>query len=381
MGRRSIYADSDIVYGVSKAQKYLDELFLGLQEISEMQDNIGIYILRTARVQGMTYWGIQVRITRGMFNMIYDEAELVCLMGHEIGHMVLKHKEQGMAGLRNVLDTADDVTDIVLADSKYKRKVKKQQRRVLETKWSRENEKDADKYGAELAAKAGYDPYAFCDLFERLAARVDMGLAYRLQKLEGSHPALDERAKSLREYLKKKGCKEGEGERNRAQYLKGMSQVHAMRTGEGKKEIGKIQKGIDEEGKKDLKRLDEIFKEVESLKKADNPVSMERFIEIMDEVCAICKKYGVTAEGVFGAEISADGDSFMKEAIMQDSPFWEMFQSVKNAVAVKAGAIFNMLGHMAAGAILVIGDAVDLYELFQGVISLPEKNFQPAKEL
>ena len=105
MGRRSIYADSDIVYGVSKAQKYLDELFLGLQEISEMQDNIGIYILRTARVQGMTYWGIQVRITRGMFNMIYDEAELVCLMGHEIGHMVLKHKEQGMAGLRNVLDT------------------------------------------------------------------------------------------------------------------------------------------------------------------------------------------------------------------------------------------------------------------------------------
>lgn len=53
----------------------------------------------------------------------------------------------------------------------------------------------------------------------------------------------------------------------------------------------------------------------------------------------------------------------------------------QNAVAVKAGAIFNMLGHMAAGAIPVIGDAVDLYELFQGVISLPEKNFQPAKEL
>lgn len=41
----------------------------------------------------------------------------------------------------------------------------------------------------------------------------------------------------------------------------------------------------------------------------------------------------------------------------------------QNAVSVKAGAI------------PVIGDAVDLYELFQGVISLPEKNFQPAKEL
>lgn len=38
----------------------------------------------------------------------------------------------------------------------------------------------------------------------------------------------------------------------------------------------------------------------------------------------------------------------------------------QNAVSVKAGAIFNMLGHMAAGAIPVIGDAVDLYELFSG---------------
>jgi Putative Zn-dependent protease len=310
-----------------------------------------------------------VRITRGMFNMIYDEAETACLIGHEIGHAAIHQKnqeEKPLISKEDKVDVAGSVADIVLADSKYKRIVKKQQKEMLTTSWSRNQEKEADKYGAELAAKAGYDPYAFCDLFERLASRVDLDFVYRFQKLEGSHPALDDRAKSLREYLKKKGYKEGEGKRNRQQYLDGMADLHAMRTGEDSKDNKKIRKGIDEQGKKDLKRLDEIFKEVESLRKSNKSISMSRFLEIMDEISVICQKYGVTAEDIFGGIDSGSDASFMEESITQDSPFWEMLKSIKDAVVGKVSNILGVLGRVAIGSTPIIGDVIDAYELITG---------------
>jgi hypothetical protein len=358
-----------------KAQTYLEAILNDLLSYSKVKDNdFSIYVLRTARVQGMAAWGMwisgtEVRITRGMFNMIYDEAETACLIGHEIGHVVLHREKQNKKPLisnDDKTEAIDSVADIVLGDNKYKGTLKRQQKKVLKTNWGREEEKEADKYGAELAAKAGYDPYAFCDLFERLAGRVDLGLMYRFQKIEGSHPALDDRAKSLREYLQKKGYKEGEGNRNRQEYLDGMSELFEISTGEDKKDNKKIQKGIDEEGKKDLKRLDAIFKEVESLSSKNKSLSMSRFIEIMGEISDICKKYGVTAEDIFGGTFDASDSSFMEESIVQDSPFWEMLKSIKDAVTGKVSNILGVLGRVAIGSMPVIGDVIDVYELVSG---------------
>ncbi|AKL97575.1 M48 family metalloprotease [Endomicrobium proavitum] len=352
------FADMDIVYNASKSQKYLSDVFNKLQKQANVKD-VSIYMLRTARVQALAAWGVQVKITRGMFNMINDEAELAGLMGHEIGHIALKHGETRKE-TRQIANKTNDVIDKVTDSSIHRSVLKKQQKTSFETGRSRKEEKDADKYGAELAAKAGYDPYALCDLFERLSQRVDLGLAYKIRKMEGSHPALDDRAQSLREYLQKKGYKQNQGKRNREQYVEGMSDLLSMHTGEGKEENKQIQKEVNEEGKKDLEKLEKIYKEVNSSKS----ISAKRFMEIMDEVSSLCQKYGISADDVFFDK--SNKSSFMEESIVQDEPFWNIFASIKDAVSGKVGQILNTLGHVAIGAIPVVGDVVDLYELISG---------------
>lgn len=358
-------ASIDIIYNAGNSQKYLDNLLKMLLEFSESNEKLYIYMLRTARVQGLLSWGMDIKITRGMFNMIYDEAELACLIGHEIGHSALKHSEK-KKDKNEISDFSKDITNSVLNNSRYRNAVKKQQKKLIKTGWNRNQEKEADRYGAELAANAGYDPYAFCDLFERLSQRVDLGFFYNFKKLEGTHPGLDERAKSLREYLQKRGYKEGEGKRNRKQYVEGVSDLLVIRTGEDGKDAKKIKNSINEEGKKDLSRLNEIFKEVKPLQKTNKSISMDRFIEIMDEVSQICQKYGIEVKDVFGNVVSVSDNSFMEESIVQDSPFWEMFADIKEVIAEKVGDILSILGRVAIGATPVVGDVVDIYELISG---------------
>ncbi|MCL1972588.1 MAG: M48 family metalloprotease [Endomicrobia bacterium] len=362
----------DVVNNVPKTNAYLDGMLGNLASYAKVnKDEFRIFVVRTALVQGMASWGgyaiyTEIKITRGMFNMIYDEAELASLIGHEIGHYVLhrqREKEKPLMSKSDKTKAAGSVTDVVLDGSKYKGIVKKQQNEILTTNWNREEEKAADKYGAELAAKAGYDPYAFCDLFERLAGRVDLGLMYRLQKIDGSHPALDDRAKSLREYLKKKGYKEGEGKRNRQEYLDGMSEIFAIRTGEGGKENKKIQKEIDEEGKRDLKRLDEIIEEIDRLQDAKQ-VSIEKIFDILDETIKICQKYDIDVQEIIKKR-SSNQNSFMEETIVQDEPFTDLFAYIRDKIIEKVSKIVDAFDRF-IHKVPYVADIIGFYEAAVG---------------
>jgi len=351
-------ASLDIVYNALNSQKYLNELFDNLQKIAGT-DDLSVYMLRTARVQGLESYGAVVKITRGMFNMINDEAELAGLMGHEIGHVVLKHDEAAANSQRELSNASDSVINNTIAPSKARYIIKQQTEASLNSAWSKEQEEEADRYGAELAAKAGYDPYALCDLFERLSTRVDLGIAYRVSKLESSHPALDERAKSLREYLESKGYTR-EGKLNHQEYVAGMSDLLAMRTGEGGKENAKLQA----ESKKDLARLDEIYKEIERYRASNTSMLSERFMAIMDEVSAINQKYSITAQDL--SAVKTNDKEFMEEVIFQDDPFWNILYFLKSQISEKEAAILDMLGHVAVGLIPGVGEAVGVYELISG---------------
>jgi predicted Zn-dependent protease len=119
--------DGDIVYNAPKSKKYLNNVFDNLQKTAKVS-GVSVYMLRTARVQGTAYWGADVRITRGMFNMIGDEAELVCLLGYEIGHIALKHSENRFEKSTEIYNAVDSMTDAVLKDNSYKGVAKKQQK-------------------------------------------------------------------------------------------------------------------------------------------------------------------------------------------------------------------------------------------------------------
>jgi len=188
----------------SAAGNYANALYAVLTKCNDNRNSGEIELLNTARIQGMSdsLTG-EIQITRGMLNSIRNEAELVCLIGHEIGHQTLKHFERrnqkdplGMAlskGLEYVKENQELLAEL-----------NREQGEIRQSGWSKDMEIEADKFGADLAAKAGYDPYAFCDLFERLSKKVVDNDLYRIKKLKGTHPALADRVDILRKYLQSK---------------------------------------------------------------------------------------------------------------------------------------------------------------------------------
>ncbi|HEX4347013.1 MAG TPA: M48 family metalloprotease [Vicinamibacterales bacterium] len=151
-------------------------------------------VLDTDGVNAFASPGGYVHITRGALGLIKDESELAGVLGHEIGHVVRKHtinaiKKQNAEKL--AVDAAapdrgpflDKLTNFALDQ-------------VLEGKFDRNDELDADKFGVDIAAKLGYQPSALGDFLQRLDDR-NKDTPTR-NGLFASHPDTKERIQKIR---------------------------------------------------------------------------------------------------------------------------------------------------------------------------------------
>jgi hypothetical protein len=339
----------------NEIELYVNDIAQKLAKASEQRPGISISILKTARVQGTMDWNTgEASFTRGMLNMAENEGELACLIGHEIGHLVLNHKERrnkyNVVG--KLLETGSQVSNrygYTLVSLSL------EQDEIFRYGLKKELEEEADRYGAELAAKCGYNPYAFCCLFNRLAGRVDANLIYRIKKIKGTHPALDTRAKKLRKYLLSKKYPVEDGMYNRARYFDHMKALLSIRTGEGSY-------AEDKSCQKDYLRLLQIQKEISNIKASHQRIEFARFMAIMQELSQISRQYGFN-----NSDFVPEGDSpnslhFMQEALFQDVPYWSPVYQLRSQMI----SIFQSLGGIGIGMLPVIGDVVDVYEFFSG---------------
>ncbi|MFH0948042.1 MAG: M48 family metallopeptidase [Elusimicrobiota bacterium] len=238
-----------------RAFNYAKGIFRKLTEFNSNRNHGDIKLLKTARVQGRSeYMTGEILITRGMLNMMHNESEFACFIGHEIGHQTLNHwkrKEQkseqrdlGQINRNKLSENASkkvehikddqDLQEMLNEFKKQQDAYKKQQEKdeIEQSGWSKELEIEADKFGAELAAKAGYDPFSLCDLFERLSKRIEDDATYRQKKLTGTHPALVDRAVELRKYLEAKEYVPEQGVKNTKSYREAMDGLAKIKTGE-----------------------------------------------------------------------------------------------------------------------------------------------------
>ena len=135
--------------------------------------------------------GGKMAIYTGIINKLaLTDDEIAQIMGHEIAHALLGHGRERMSRamamqggfLVGSIVAGHDLTGLApIADI------------ALTLPNSRTGESEADRYGIELAARAGYDPRAAVRLWEKMAKAGNNGMPEFLS----THPSPDNRIEAL----------------------------------------------------------------------------------------------------------------------------------------------------------------------------------------
>jgi predicted Zn-dependent protease len=150
-------------------------------------------ILDSDEVNAFAAPGGFIMVTRGLLTRMQNEAELACVLGHEIWHVEARHEmkrvqQAQIAGsiANKALSAMSKQELVAVTDLCYG---------ILEKGRSRDVELEADVKGVGLAARVGYAPGGMQRLLSRLNNEPREGA---LSKLWATHPALDERRRELR---------------------------------------------------------------------------------------------------------------------------------------------------------------------------------------
>lgn len=186
-------------------RQYVSNLVLQLADISH-KPNLPweANVVDSAVVNAFALPGGKVFITRGLLEILDNEAELAAVMSHEIAHVTAEHIGQQMAqalGIQIVgigLGVAGSVSD---SDWMRALGVGSQVGGSLYLlRFSRQHEYQADEIGMQYMTQLGYDPHAMVTLMEKLSAQ-DKGS--RPIEFLSTHPYPEDRIKRLKTMIAK----------------------------------------------------------------------------------------------------------------------------------------------------------------------------------
>ncbi len=108
-----------------------------------------------------------VYLTRGILAQLNNEAELCGVMGHEIGHVAARHtvSQQSKQQLGQLL-----LIGGIIASEKFAQYAQYalEGMQLLFLRFSRDDEREADRLGVEYSSKIGYDAHKMADFFKVL---------------------------------------------------------------------------------------------------------------------------------------------------------------------------------------------------------------------
>ena len=150
--------------------------------------------------------GGKVGVYTGLMQLAENDAELACVIGHEIGHVTARHGAERMSEAMVIAGIGAIGSAVVEANSEDQRAKQvfavaygggTTLLRVLPQ--SRRNESEADRMGAIYAARAGYDPRAAITFWRKMMAQKDAsdGKGGRLNEILSTHPADERRIADL----------------------------------------------------------------------------------------------------------------------------------------------------------------------------------------
>jgi predicted Zn-dependent protease len=154
----------------------------------------------TQTINAFALPGGQVFITRALYDKLSDEAELAGVLGHETGHVVERHSaqqiEKGQLGQGLVLATGiaasgqrngyAETAAAAIADQ------------LIQLRFSREDESQADERGLQFMTEAGYDPRAMIDVMQILK---QISAGGNTPEFMQTHPDPGNRIEAIQQWL------------------------------------------------------------------------------------------------------------------------------------------------------------------------------------
>ena len=180
-----------------------------VQAVSMASDRPSVYrgyhvqILQSDEVNAFAAPGGFIFVTTGLLKLVRSEDELACVLAHEVAHVAKKHglktiKASRLTSAFAVLGTeaaknytssqVSQLTDV------FKGTVDDVVNSLVVNGYSRDKEYEADKFGAQYARNANYDPAAMKSFLKRMQEADAAGAGGGMLK---THPAASKRISEL----------------------------------------------------------------------------------------------------------------------------------------------------------------------------------------
>jgi len=152
-------------YKNDQIQAFVQQKGLELAKISHWPGlNYHVKVLDSPVVNAFAIPGGYIYLTRGILAQVNNEAELAGIIGHEMGHITARHmaSQQTMQQLGQLLLVAGMIASEEFRQYANYAMVGMQ---LLFLKFSRDDERQADRLGVEYSSKIGYDAHKMADFF------------------------------------------------------------------------------------------------------------------------------------------------------------------------------------------------------------------------
>jgi beta-barrel assembly-enhancing protease len=149
-------------------------------------------VINTASVNAFAAPGGYIVITRGLYDMLENEAQLAGVLGHEISHVVQRHHVNALRQSGAIAVFARGAQSQVPAGKTLVGNLLVPHVSEWATKGlDRQSEYEADRLGVVLAARAGYSANGLVEVLKKLQARGTSDAGLKL--LYSTHPLAKDR--------------------------------------------------------------------------------------------------------------------------------------------------------------------------------------------
>jgi predicted Zn-dependent protease len=209
------------LYPDESLQKYVQQLGKSLAARSERPDLSWTFrVVDDPVVNAFAVPGGYIYVTRGILAHFNSEAELVAVLGHEIGHVTARHSV-------NQMSKAQLAQIGMVAGSIFAPETMGQFGQLAETglgvlflKFGRDDERQADSLGLRYTMRSGYDPRPMTEVFDMLSAVSRASGGGRVPAWLSTHPQPENRSENMSRAIKQTGKDFSGSKLERESYLK-----------------------------------------------------------------------------------------------------------------------------------------------------------------